>query len=472
MKETDLFLMYRRYGAQTAKLFRKYFKKRKFPGEVHFSDLELKGNYKKDIVSLASTAKACIIFIDENFTQNFLSNEGLECITALEIVEFAKRKIVDPNFEIYTIYLDRNTGFTIEEVEIIKKLFKKAGIIEFDKAADEITQCNQTFFKTMTDDEEDFANKIYVELLNNTFYAANKPKGNFFFGSKATYVDVVLWDEHNGIVPQNINFWLDTNEIDFYNQVKNTRIFLKEEVQNNQMISFVGQNTTLSDNTENKLIDIRYKIIDYKLFHKVITARNELNVDKLLANYNWKTDKYIIPNAMGLAFTVITSDKKIILSSRSSQRSIRPNEYDCSIVEGLSLSKNNIDDDDYLIKEIIRGYCEEICDDAKDLMIKVNGIVLDKNYGQWNIVGTIKTPYTKAQIEAFHALRNDTYEINDLFYIDVTDEYGNLSIESLKENLLPYIRKQMWDMAKVSIYAALVELGFSKEDIDKLSYLL
>ena len=65
---TDVFLCYRKPSAQTAKLFKRYLEKSKFPALVWYSNGEVLGNYKKDIPVLVGTAKCAVIFINNRFT--------------------------------------------------------------------------------------------------------------------------------------------------------------------------------------------------------------------------------------------------------------------------------------------------------------------------------------------------------------------------------------------------------------------
>lgn len=477
MNKTDIFLCYRRHGAQTAKLFKKYLMAGQFPGSIWYSDIETKGNYKNDIPQMIGGAECAVLFIDKDFTKDFLTPfKKQECITALEVVQIARRKLSAPDFELYTIFLDRQTGFTPKENADLEKLFKKEGIEHAEQAVKLFTQNNAVFFFTARDDEEALVQRISKNFLTNRYYAENKPNGNFFFGGVPTFVDVLVWDTEDGIDLSNISFTADPKQIEFYQKAQNAKVLIQEEIQNNTMVSLIGIDTILTDDEEKKKVDIRYQTIEYKLFHKTLKARNVLGIDRILARYDWRTDIYTVPNAMGMAFAVLTADNKMILTRRSKARSIRPEEYDCSIVEGLQIQQKDrekkpyfIGDDVYLINEIHRGYREEICDDDSSLTIKINGIVLDKQYGQWNVVGTIRTEATSEQILSAHALRKDTYEVNDLFYVDLADSNGCASPDVLNESLAPYLRGKMWDMAKSAIYAALIEFGYTQAQLYEFS---
>jgi hypothetical protein len=45
----DVFLCYRRRGAQTAKLFKQYLEEKRFPGSIWYSDVEVNGDYAIDV---------------------------------------------------------------------------------------------------------------------------------------------------------------------------------------------------------------------------------------------------------------------------------------------------------------------------------------------------------------------------------------------------------------------------------------
>ena len=477
MRKVDVFLCYRRPGAQTAKLFKRYLMERNFPGSVWYSDSEPLGNYKSDIPRLIDEAECAVIFIDGDFTRNFLgSNDTQECITALEVIEIARKKAEVPEFQLVTVMLDRKTGITPEESAVLERLFAGANIPGPGEAVRFFSQNNAVFFATARDDENYLFKSIAKNLLSNEFYKTMRSQGNFFFGKKPTYVDVVLWDDRSGIDVDNVFFSLEPKNIPLYGKISRFRSLLEYEVQNNQMVSIMEVSTVLSDNEEQKIVDIRYQTIEYKLFYKTVMLWEQLNLDQVISSFDWKTDRYPIPNAMGLAFMVITSDNKLIFTKRSVARRIRPNEYDCSIVEGLKLEgtdrKNDpysISDEGFLRNEIIRAFCEEICDIDDLPEIKVAGIVLDKEYGQWNLIGTVRTAYSSEDIRRLHALRGDTYEVNVMEYVPFTEVDGTLSLDVLKNAIPIRLTEKIWGMALAVTYAALREVGFSNHEIDELS---
>ena len=477
MPFTDVFLCYREPGAQTAKLFKRYLEKREFPGNVWYSNGEVLGNYKKDIPELIGSAKCAVLFINKRFTANFSAkNTQSECITAIEVSQIARKIETDNSFKIITVFLDRNEGFTAKESAELEQLFARSEIADVKTAVKAFSQSNMCFFSTVRDDEELLFGKLEEKILP-IISLYSKPRGNFYFGKIPTTVDVIFWD-NKGLEPQNISFQMDTTAIasveQLYHRIQYAQIREEQETQNNTMLSFVDLEATLSDDTEEKNLCIHYKKINYHLFAKTLNLWKQFELDAELLKYNWRTDPYPIPNAMGLAFTVITSDNKLIFTQRSRDRKVRPNEYDCSVVEGLKTfatddngTEYDISDPKYIEKEIRRAYCEEICR-ADVLAIKIYGLVIDKTYGQWNFVGTIRTSQTAADIRRLHAMRDDTYEVTSMKFVDIKPN-GKSDLAEAGHSMETYLNQGLWDMALTAVYAAFLEVGFSVQDIEDLS---
>ena len=468
----DVFLCYRRHGAQTAKLFKRYLLTHQFNGEVWYSDEEAYGNYKSDIPSLMKDAECAILFIDPQFTKDFLKQDSeVECITAYEIVEIAKKKLQDDSFRIMTVFLDRAAGLSQEEAKTIQELFQNAKIEQPEAAVKLFSQSNMVLFSTARDDEEELFVNLSQKMLSNTYYATHVPYGNFYFGSLPTSVDVVLWDSVKNLDTKNIYFENTPMTVPLYEKIDNCRSNISFEQQNNTMISLIDISTVLNDETEEKLLSLHYQKIEYRLFYKTLALWNQFDLNRRLSEYNWRSDAYQIPNAMGLAFMVITSDKKMIFTRRSPRRKVRSNEYDCSIVEGLKLEgtkpngeQYDIFSDTYLDDEIKRAFFEEICS-ADDLSVNIYGLVLDKKYGQWNLVGTISTNLTSHDILKLHALREDTFEDNQMIFVPYTNAKGELDSSQLEGKLSAFLGEGMWHMALTAVYAALLRIGFTHQQI-------
>ena len=476
--KTDVFLCYRRYGAQTAKLLKRYLIRHNFNGEVWYSDSEAYGNYKNDLSTLVTESECAVLFIDPDFTAGFLNEDStFECITAQEIVEIIKKALHDCSFRIITVFLDRNTGFTENESNTISMLLEKEGLDHPERAVLTLTQSNMVFFSTATGDEDELFFTISRTMLPDSYYAEHVSRGDFYFGSLSTTADIILWDSVKGINIQDISFEMTPMRIPLYKKIEQCKSRMEFEAQNNSMISLVGIDTILKDETEEKLLYIRYQRISYHLFYKTLLTWEQLELNRKISTFDWRTtDVYEIPNAMGLAFMVLTSDKKMIFTRRSDKRKVRPMEYDCSIVEGLKLEGTtsggipyDVSDELYLEYEIKRAFREEICTNDSGLEIRIYGLVLDKKYGQWNLVGTISTSLTSEEIRHLHAMRDDTFEDNRMLYISFVDEKGELSISKIKKCLITCLGEKMWDMALSAVYAALLRVGFKDLEISEMS---
>ncbi|MBR4049903.1 MAG: hypothetical protein IKK09_05345 [Clostridia bacterium] len=465
---SDIFLCYRSSGAQTAKLFKKYMTSRKYDG-VWYSDDEAYGNYKSDIPDLISYAKCAVLFITNDFFENFVSDNKtsksndavrIECITSLEIVEIERKIQNDKSFKLVTVFLDRD-AITINEQIILRQLFSEADILTSD-SVNHFAQSNVVKFNTRKDDEEDLFENLYNSILSSEFFG-DKLVGNFEFCKSQTTVDIILQDLQK---PISIKFLEYSDEIDFYKKIERISSNVFEPKQNDDMISVVRCMSARESNTDNLDIEILFRTIEYKLFNKCIQLWNNerLKINEKIYNYDSEEDVFCIPNAMGLALMVITADNYLVFSRRSTQRRIRTGEFDCSIVEGLKIEVSespgfeyDISDDNYVINECRRAYKEEVSYNDSNIDIKLNGIILDKQYGQWNIVGTIFTDRTREQLTQEHPLRKDTYEKNQLIFVP-------LEKETIKQKLKEFKRVGLWDTALAVLKLTLLRIGLDIEE--------
>ena len=472
----DVFVCYRRYSAQTAKLFKKYVLKHNINAEIWYSDSEVYGNYKNDPHTLITEAECAIIFIDPDFTHSFLDQNNVECITAIEIVEIIKKRLLDDSFRIITIYVDRSSALSEEESNVICTLLRRHQVENAEEAVKFISQSNAVFFSTAQDDEDELFFPISRQMLSDDYYSKHVPYGNYYFGIIPTSIDVVIWDSLKNIYSGNIYFENTPLIIPLYKRIERTRSDLSYEIQNNTMISLVGVDVVLNDETEEKLLSVRYQKIEYKLFYKTLKMWDQFELNKQIATYNWRSDIYQIPNALGLAFMVITSDNKMLFTRRSEKRGVRPGEYDCSIVEGLKISgmtpngeHYDIDHKNYVDYEVHRAFREEICTLDENIDIHIYGLVCDKEYGQWNLVGVILTQLSSEEIKYSHSVRDDTYEDNEMEFISYCDDNGVISLSQIEHRLRIFLGKGFWGMALAVVNAALNCVGFSQSEIIEMT---
>lgn len=476
----DVFLCYRRAGAQTAKLFKRYLEQYAPHARVWFSDLEACGNYKNDIPGLIEEAECAVLFVDAHFVDGFSECASeMECITALEIVEMEKKLQRDSQFRIVTVYLDCGS-YPPGSQKTLSELFDRHGVLTPDSTSHFLLS-NGSLFNTARDDELAFFDMLSRQVFSDQYYAQQAVRGSFCFGSLPTSVDICTWDIAHGIDSASVCF----NQCiapppALYRRIERIRCEQPSEIQNNIMISFLGMDETLTDNIETKQITIRYLPIQYRLFHRTLHLWNNpaLNLNAVMSGYSSGSGgDFPIPNAMGLAMMVITSDGYLVFSRRSGDRNIRPNEYDCSIVEGLKpgvvgddSQVYDIDDAEFLLLEARRAYREEICsDEAEILDIRFNAIVLDRAYAQWNVIGTI---FTRASLSALinrHCVRDDTFEKTSIEGVSIRTEDGRLTLSHLEERLPHYLQSGLWDMALAVLYAALRTVGFSDSEIESMT---
>lgn len=466
MNQTDIFLCYRRPGAQTAKLFKRYLLRRNLPADVWYSDEEIYGNFREDIPSLLQSACCAVLFIDPAFTRDF---DDPKCITAVEVQAIAARLLETADFRLITVFLDRPTGFTPEEQAELRRLFAQSEL-DADRALERFSLSNRCGFRTAVDVEEELFSLIAENLLPPRYFRSRFAQGNFYFGQRPTQVDVAVWDTERGIRPEDVTFCAAEGTPPLYERIRRMRCDLSDVRQNNQMVSLYRLVTTLTDNEERKQLEVFYQDVDYRLFAQTLRLWDapRLNLGQTLACYSCDSpDPYPIPNAMGLAFFVVTADRQLLFTRRSSARGIRPGEYDCSVVEGLlqfvDTPQEHYDlfEPDYLEREIHRAYREELCPDDRELTIRLCGVVLDRQYGQWNFIATVFTPDTAEGILQKHAVRNDTYEQNSLHAVPLTQN-GQPSLAPVRA-FLAACRGNMWDMAYAALYAALRAAGFSEQ---------
>lgn len=171
-------------------------------------------------------------------------------------------------------------------------------------------------------------------------------------------------------------------------------------------------------------------------------------------------EPYILPNGIGVAATVITRDNKIVFVRRSERSGFRPGESDISIVEGLFPREDHTHQGINFRDVFSRGFNEEICEidqEADELDISILGLVFDRKYNQWNIIGTISSSLTQEEIISRHNSGTlGKWELSRLDFVDF----------SIRDVLLYCSSHEMWDMALVDLYFSLVFHGHSKKKID------
>lgn len=472
----DVFLWYRRPGAQTAKLLKRFLEQERVKASVWYSDKEPVGNFKYDIPHLIGGASCAVMFIDPRFTDGFLKNRD-SCISGMEVCFIARKALEQSDFHLILVYLDREKKLSAREKKILRQRFE-GELEDPDRAVEVFSLANSLHFMTASDQEEELFSTIRDSMLPSGFYSRRKADGNFYFSGLRTSADVVLWDLSRGIRSSDVSFSPDGEIPALYGRIEGIRAPAEQISQNDRMLSLTGLRCGLSDNEERKQLEIRYRQIEYRLFRKTLKLWDHprLNIPQRLSRYEGteRISAYEIPNAMGMAFFVVSSDHQLLFSTRSEERGLRPGETDCSVVEGLkpeaedSAGPYSVDSPDYLEREMRRAFREEICSDDAGLCCQIVGLVLDRQYGQWNLVGILRPAADAARLLRRTCVRDDTYEKTRLEAVPLRDAEGKPSLEAVREKLRIARRRPMWGMAYTALYAALRSEGFSDGEIDTL----
>lgn len=485
-----LFLCYRREGAQTAKLLSFYMRRNHPEIQVWYSDKETESNYALNAAELLRSSYGVVIFLSRNFTKGFLDAGGKintrtfrgklceECVTVQEIIEIERNLQTRKDFELHIVNLDE-ARLSISEQKTLESVFRQAGILQPDSVA-HFAQRNFNPFHTAYEAEDAFFDRMIASYLPNA--TASLVRGNFFVGAYSTKVDVLCWDYKRFIDPRNITFSLSVADTPLYDRIEMTPLRTAPLAQDDDVLAVAQFEQGLTTNEESKYLHIECKICKYHLFKKALDLwdRNGFCMSREIAQYlNAQEEQrvYPIPNAMGLALMVITADHKLVFSRRSSKRRVRSGQFDCSIVEGLlpevkkAVGGKEADygftTPGYIEKECVRAFCEEICADSR-LEAQIYGLILDREYGQWNFIGAIRTALTFSEIQARHATRDDTTETNWLYPVDYLDAAGNRSLAAVRDALMLFKKDGFWDTALTVLCGTLLALGFTQEEVNGL----
>jgi hypothetical protein len=440
------------------------------------------------VQNLLRSSYGAVIFVSKNFTAGFLdkngrinanhyrTEKGPECVTVYEIIEIERNLQERDGFELHIVNLD-GTVFNKKDNMILESVFRQAGILKDDSVA-HFVQRNLNPFYTARDHEDSFFNRMVGSYLPNDISVISH--GNLGIGNYTTTIDTLCWDTKQFIQADQIVFELEGCDLPLYDKIEYSPFHSEPLSQDDDVVSVVQFEQSLTSNEERKHLLMRCKLIKYHLFKKTLDLwdRNGFSMTKEIArflNSDEDTRLYPIPNAMGLALMVVSSDNKLVFSRRSTKRRVRSNEFDCSIVEGLlpfvdkTVGGEKVSysyaDPDYIQNECRRAFCEEICA-ANDLIVNLFGLILDRKYGQWNLAGLIRTGLTSEQIKARHATRDDTTEKNRLYFVDYTDTDGALTIAPIRDAIKLFRQDGLWDTALAVVFGTLSALGFDRETID------
>ena len=233
---------------------------------------------------------------------------------------------------------------------------------------------------------------------------------------------------------------------------------------NGNVLSLNKYNVSRTANDEDYCLELSLSKTDYytvySTIHNLKNGTPSLR-EKYIDTFPFENNiLYPLPNAVGLCLCVKTKDNKIIFAVRSSNSGFRPGESDVSVVEGLNpqldIRMHSID----LVSACKRAVFEEIGKVEEDkLDVSVLGLVYDKEYNQWNFIGTAYVDLTQDQlITRRNSGAAGKWELKNLDFIRFhpKDIFQYLSTHT------------MWDMGVITVYFTLVHSGFSKEKLEQM----
>ncbi|AMV12327.1 hypothetical protein ABS784_16395 [Geobacillus sp. G4] len=195
-----------------------------------------------------------------------------------------------------------------------------------------------------------------------------------------------------------------------------------------------------------------------------------MNLDKQLPSGYTIREKYLagntvrqpipaLANGVGVAITVITSDNYVILTKRSPESGVRPNELDISVVEAIhpSHDRKAVGQGPDLFNTAVRGAEEELGVVIPRENIKFLGFGVDEQYYQWNIIGIA---HCKEKAEEIMKQRSrgipGKWEMEQILFIPF----------KIRDVLYTIKNEKMWSTAKVALYWSLV-FEYTKRGVDK-----
>ena len=170
---------------------------------------------------------------------------------------------------------------------------------------------------------------------------------------------------------------------------------------------------------------------------------------KYLANASPKKPIVQLANGFGVALVVITSDGQTILTKRSPDSGVRPDELDIGIVEAVHPSQDRgaSGQGPDFFKTAIRGAKEELGITVREQDIRLLGYGVDEEYYQWNIIGIVYCNESSEDI-----VQNRSRGISGKW------ELENLRFIPFKIDPVLQIMKneKMWSTAKIALYWGLI----------------
>jgi len=224
----------------------------------------------------------------------------------------------------------------------------------------------------------------------------------------------------------------------------------------------------INDNLNSDKIHFTFKSTNYKhfmgtnvLYNRWATElKNKYFDDRIFRNDGYKyLNTSCLSNDLGTATTIITRDDKVILSKRSNDVKILPNDIHTSIAEGMSPDEDKLN----VFHTIIRGAREELGIEINETEIEILGLGLYFDYAQPFVLGLVKSEMT------FDELKKDSKNNFSTMEGDCVDVPFNPCelAPFLFDNYFPNIRTA--ETAKISLILCLIQ-KYGKNTLEKELY--
>lgn len=330
---------------------------------------------------------------------------------------------------------------------------------------------------------QDFFVKKWQQV-RNTFYEitgyrqkhnVSLQNGDFTLGNRRTNVVVIDGNGDKKFNKDNIRVHISRpfspvwpEEVDEYYAETLLEIQQKKEREENipwngSILSLRKYRISRTPDHEEYAMDLFLEELDYYRVYSTINkleSRRGILKRKYIDPFVFDNDSiYELPNAIGVCMMIKTKDEKAIFSTRSMSTGFRPGENDVSIVEGVNPKKDaptHLLDFEKVAKRAVQ---EEICGvEENKINVSILGLIFDKGYNQWNIIGFIDLKLTQDEIiKRRNRGTSGKWELQSLNFIQFTPKV-----------IMQYLSThKMWNTGFVTVYFSLIYNHYSHKKIEK-----
>jgi transcriptional regulator with XRE-family HTH domain len=221
-----------------------------------------------------------------------------------------------------------------------------------------------------------------------------------------------------------------------------------------------------SELEEDLALDLWFTPTDYYTFLATNMSLDDASLrEQYLKDADWSQPVPFFSHSFGIYLLVITSDNKVLFTSRSMGVGSRPGQYNVSVCEGLSTidasGQANLSPHVYGCAE--RGLTEELGLLPEDTRDKIHFLSfgVDTWYAQWGLLGMIRTPQMAQEIMRYRQSGvKDRLENAQIYLVNFT----------LDEVVTFVLERQPWTPGGLAcLYHTLVH-EFGRPAVEKALY--